>query len=482
MKTTKKFFAVVLCMIMLTVNAIAAFAGYEEDLLDQARASGSSNGDGYTPYRLRWSIDRDEGVECITFSGQMTEPPEDIVDSEKIIGYEVLLYRDGACIEHINYEGVQEEPIDIIYNDEIYYEAGEYVFVVQLVVFEQDADGLKIAERLGEPVKSIVFAVDIPRATPSAPPKFEPVFTDEFVKDINAIKDKYSDNDWHSTVLSQVMLQMYEGKVLTDTYGALDAAYNGRGFYFIQYATPEDATRALELLRANPDVDYAERNGFVGGAAESTPLVLPEPASQEPEPMAEPTATPEPTALPEPMPMPTVEPTPPPTKIAFSDVDKDDWFYGDVIFAVENSLFNGISETEFAPQDTMTRAMFITVLARIAGVDTTGGSAWYSKAVEWGTESGIMDGEDLKGAVTREQLAVMLARYMRYTGADIILTAEYRMFADEADISDYAKSAVQDMNKLGIINGKGDGVIDPLGNSTRAEVAAMLHRFAELGI
>ena len=164
----------------------------------------------------------------------------------------------------------------------------------------------------------------------------------------------------------------------------------------------------------------------------------------------------------------------------FVDVKANDWFYGDVEFAVKNGLFNGISATEFGPNLPMTRAMIITVLARHAGVNTSGGATWYSKAVEWGMANDITDGSDLNGNVTREQMATLLHRYMTFAEIDYAVTEEYRIFADENQISGYAKNAIQIMNKLGIINGRGGNIIDPKSNATRAEVAAMMRRFVEL--
>jgi hypothetical protein len=162
----------------------------------------------------------------------------------------------------------------------------------------------------------------------------------------------------------------------------------------------------------------------------------------------------------------------------FTDVKADDWFYGDVEYAVENGLFNGTSATTFSPNVPMTRAMLITVLARVDGVDTDGGETWYEKAVAWGVENEITDGTNPNGNVTREQVAAILFRYMEYKGVNIPVTQQYIIFADEAEISDYAKNAVQTLNKLGIINGVGENRIAPKGNATRAQVAAMLHRFA----
>ena len=107
---------------------------------------------------------------------------------------------------------------------------------------------------------------------------------------------------------------------------------------------------------------------------------------------------------------------------------------------------------------------------------------YYVEAVDWAAANGIVlgIGDGLfapYASVTREQVAAILERYLIYIGSNIPLTMEYRIFADEGEISDYAKNSMQTMNKLGIINGKGGNIIDPQGFATRAEVAAMLHRF-----
>ena len=160
----------------------------------------------------------------------------------------------------------------------------------------------------------------------------------------------------------------------------------------------------------------------------------------------------------------------------FSDVRKSDWFYNSVEYSAENGLFKGIGETEFGPNLPMTRAMIITVLARYAGVDVTGGETWYSKAVEWGIMNGITDGSDLEGNVTREQLAALLWRFAKQPSG----TGELSEFTDSASVSDWAEEALKWANGANLINGYPDGTLNPQGNATRAEVAAIIYRFVEL--
>jgi hypothetical protein len=188
---------------------------------------------------------------------------------------------------------------------------------------------------------------------------------------------------------------------------------------------------------------------------------------------SQPTSTPSPTTIPTGTPTPT--PTEPPTSLIFEkleDVNPSDWFYNDVKFAVNNGLFYGIEDNEFAPQMNMTRAMVITVLARNADVDTTGGAEWYSRAVDWGVKTGITDGVNLTGNITREQLATLLYRYADSPTAHGILN-----FTDNADISGYASTAIVWAVNNGIMTGYPGGTLNPQGNATRAEVASMIRRF-----
>jgi hypothetical protein len=177
----------------------------------------------------------------------------------------------------------------------------------------------------------------------------------------------------------------------------------------------------------------------------------------------------------------------------FTDVLKSDWFYNDVAYVYDNGLFEGTGAATFSPRLPMTRAMLVTVLFRLdapaKGANTTGFAdvplgQWYSDAIAWAAQNGIVEGYDAThfgpaDSVTREQLAAILHRYMRYAGLDRPVTEQHIIFTDEAQISDYAKDPIQTLYKLSVIQGLGGGVIDPKTDATRAEVAAMLHRFME---
>jgi hypothetical protein len=157
----------------------------------------------------------------------------------------------------------------------------------------------------------------------------------------------------------------------------------------------------------------------------------------------------------------------------FEDVAEEHWGSDAIDFASSRELFQGTSETTFEPEEDMTRAMILTVLARLDGQDTTTGETWYENAVEWAQEYEISDGTDLEGSVTREQLATMLYRY----AGEPEPTQETLSFDDADQVSDWAQKALLWANENGIINGKGDGILDPTGTATRAEVAQLLKNY-----
>lgn len=176
----------------------------------------------------------------------------------------------------------------------------------------------------------------------------------------------------------------------------------------------------------------------------------------------------------------------------FTDVETDDWFYEDVAYVYENGLFAGTSDTTFSPLSAMTRGMMVTVLWRHAGsptgdsaaFDDVPDGAWYASAVSWAAANGIVAGVGNNcfapnAEITREQMAVMLYNYAIYIGAELPHNRSGE-FADEAKIASWASTAVNAMYAAEIISGKGENNFDPQGKATRAEVAAVLHRFMEL--
>lgn len=159
----------------------------------------------------------------------------------------------------------------------------------------------------------------------------------------------------------------------------------------------------------------------------------------------------------------------------FSDVDREYWGADAIDFVTSRELFNGTGETTFSPESDMTRAMIVTVLARYEGVDTSAGDEWYEAGARWAVENGISDGTNLDAFVTREQLVTMLYRY----AGEPEVTGDLGDFTDKSSVSDWAYSAMVWGIDQGLINGMGDGSLNPQGKATRAQVAAILARFVE---
>lgn len=178
--------------------------------------------------------------------------------------------------------------------------------------------------------------------------------------------------------------------------------------------------------------------------------------------------------------------------LPFTDVSPEDWYYASVNYVFNQKIMQGLSATEFGPHGLTSRGMIATALYRMAGepetaadnvfTDVAGGS-YYEKAIAWANANGIMKGygNGLFGpddSVTREQLALVLNQYSSYAGINIPASKEYTEFLDSGDISPWAADALRWAVESGIMSGKGDGILDPGGNASRAEVAAMLARFS----
>ena len=160
----------------------------------------------------------------------------------------------------------------------------------------------------------------------------------------------------------------------------------------------------------------------------------------------------------------------------FADVSVNAWYYEAVKYVYENGIMNGMDRYSFQPNGTLTRAMIWTMLARFDGVDTEGGNSWYAKAQEWATATGVSDGENPTGEVTREQLITML---WRYAGSPTY-TADLSSYVDTADISSWAEQAMCWAVATGVIEGDENAALTPKADTTRAQAAAMLMRAIEL--
>ena len=165
-----------------------------------------------------------------------------------------------------------------------------------------------------------------------------------------------------------------------------------------------------------------------------------------------------------------------PTGKTFVDVDKSDWFADAVAYVTDKGLMNGTGSDTFSPNASTTRGMLMTVLARYAGENTTGSTPWYQKGMEWAKANGVSDGTNPEVNITREQLVTMLYRYAGSPKANGSLDS----FSDAASVSSYAVNAMQWAVANGIVNGS-NGKLNPKNNATRAEVAAILMRFCEMG-
>ena len=160
---------------------------------------------------------------------------------------------------------------------------------------------------------------------------------------------------------------------------------------------------------------------------------------------------------------------------SFSDVKTGDWYADAVKYVTDKGLMNGTDDNQFSPSATTTRAMLMTVLARYAGEDTTGGATWYEKGMNWAKAKGVSDGTNPNANITREQLVTMMYRYAGSPKADGKLDS----FSDAASVSTYAADAMQWAVANGIVNGS-NGKLNPQNNATRAQVAAILMRFCEM--
>ena len=165
-----------------------------------------------------------------------------------------------------------------------------------------------------------------------------------------------------------------------------------------------------------------------------------------------------------------------PSKNGFDDVASSDWFADAVKYVADKGLMNGTGSDTFSPNASTTRGMLMTVLARYAGTDTTGSKPWYQKGMEWAKAHGVSDGTNPEVNITREQLVTMLYRYAGSPAA----SGSLDNFSDASTVSSYAVNAMQWAVANGIVNGS-NGKLNPQNNATRAEVAAILMRFCEMG-
>jgi hypothetical protein len=301
--------------------------------------------------------------------------------------------------------------------------------------------------------------------------------------------------------------QAVSGTIIATSFN-LETLNLGAGTHFIQVRAIGDTTNftnsalssALNFVVqiAQPPTD--DGNNVGGGDGDEAGI-----------PVGRPAASPRPVATPAPTPAPTPTPTPPQPEQApgvqqavpslcahqlFDDIAQGSWYHSYVSAAVQNNLFQGTAPRIFGPQANMTRAMFVQVLANLNEVDlTTYGSmtpsfndvspgSWYFAAVEWAESLGIVQGigEDNfapNAPITREQIAVMLYRYVQIMDVELP-HGTIAAFADHANISSWATEAVEAIQAAGIVSGRPDGTFDPQATATRAEVAAIFVRLLDV--
>ena len=161
--------------------------------------------------------------------------------------------------------------------------------------------------------------------------------------------------------------------------------------------------------------------------------------------------------------------------LPFADVTSTDWFYSDVKYAYETGLMTGTSADTFSPGAPVTRGMVMTILARREGIRTDRYTPWYAAGCEWAKANGISDGTNPEAPVTREQLAAMLYRYAALKGRGLT-AGENLNFTDASDVSAYALPALQWATGEKILTGS-NGALNPQAPATRAQLAAILHRY-----
>ena len=165
--------------------------------------------------------------------------------------------------------------------------------------------------------------------------------------------------------------------------------------------------------------------------------------------------------------------------LPFTDVTSGSWYYDGVKYVCDNGLMNGTSANEFNPNANTTRSMIVTILARMEGVNTSGGATWYARGREWAMGAGVSDGTNMDGKITREQLAAMLYRYAKLKGYDVSASADISGYTDASSVSSWATDAMRWAVSAGLINGRTATTLAPQGNATRAEVASILMRFMQ---
>ena len=177
----------------------------------------------------------------------------------------------------------------------------------------------------------------------------------------------------------------------------------------------------------------------------------------------------------------------------FVDVAEGDWFYDAVVYAYQNELMDGVGGNRFAPNSETTRAQLVTILYRLEGQPAVSGDlpftdvesgTWYTDAILWAAQNNIVNGvSDTEFApgddLTRQQLVTILYRYAEAKGYDVSASADLSGYPDAGQVQDYARPAMAWAVAENIIQGMEDGTLKPAGNASRAQIATILMRFCE---
>ncbi len=178
--------------------------------------------------------------------------------------------------------------------------------------------------------------------------------------------------------------------------------------------------------------------------------------------------------------------------LPFKDVKSSSWYYNAVLYTYSNGIIAGYNDTTFAPNDKLTRAMLVTIIYRMEGSQNNDGKSkfsdvpsneWYSKAIKWASNCNIIHGYDRttrfgpNDNITREDVVVILKNYASFKKKNVNQTASLSKFSDYNKVDNYANSAMQWAVKTGVITGNDNGTLDPRGNATRAEAAAMIQKY-----
>ena len=220
-----------------------------------------------------------------------------------------------------------------------------------------------------------------------------------------------------------------------DSFELPDAPKNG-GYIFLGWRCGDETYKAGETIEVTSDMSFTAVWGN-----------LPDVDPEEPEPEPE---------------------------LPFYDVAKGDWFYDAVKYVYYADLMDGVEEHIFAPNDTLTRAMVWTIIARAEGVDTDGGATWYAKAQEWVAAMGISDGTEPNAPITREQLVTMLWRLAGEPALGSGINAP-----DAGSVSSWAQQAMSWAMYIGLVEGDENGAVTPAATATRAQAAAIFMRYLE---